>query len=944
MSIASLNVNGLRGHLDEVVLLLKSRNIHILALNETKLDPLYPEDLTMVAGYQQIRHDRTCNGGGVSIYIRESLKFKPRNDVPVEDLELICIEVEPPKCRSFFVVAWYRPPSDLVGTFDRLEKVLSFLDKEEKEIILLGDTNCDLTKTSAEQPVNNDAKNICSLYGLFSLSQLIVEPTRVTPTTSTIIDHVATTDVKNIVESGVLQISMSDHYMVYCIRKFRGGVEKNHKMITTRSMKYFEENAFLSDVAGICWENALSQTDDIDVLVKDFSELFSLIIDKHAPIKSLRVSERYCPWINKGLRELMRDRDKLKKTAVKSGSPNLMSAYRQLRNKVNKMNVELKRQYFSDKILQFEGNMKDSWKTINQLLNKRSKSTNIDILEEAGRNVSNKQEIAETMNGHFCSIGKDLASIIEETPNPLLTGEYELNPMNKRFHFKSINVLDIGDAIGKLKTAISFGNDNISSYFLKLALPLIENSLVLLFNTSIETGRFPDSWKTARVTPIFKDGDKTNKSNYRPISVLPVISRLFEKLIFNQLYRYLNQNGLLSENQSGFRELHSTVTCLLKNTDDWYSELDNGHLLGLVFIDLKKAFDTVDHQLLCKKLQHYGVCQRELAWFESYLTNRKQFCRIGGVDSNTEKIEVGVPQGSCLGPLLFLVYINDLPRGVKNSVTTMYADDTSVCYRSKSITQLNEAINGDLRSLDTWLKGNKLSLNVTKTQSMLICTRPKRKALEEANLILELNICDTAIDNAPKTKYLGVHIDGNLNWKEHIKAVSSKVSRAIGFLKYAKKFLPLATVIKLYTSIVEPHFRYCCSVWGCCGVTEIKKLQKLQNRAARILTNSSYDTPSRPLIDKLGWKTLEKLICDESKTMVYKSLHKLAPQYLCDLFTRNSVGCSRNLRNTATDLRLPMKNSQNGQKCFSYRGARLWNGLSAESKTAPSLNVFKQSI
>ena len=190
---------------------------------------------------------------------------------------------------------------------------------------------------------------------------------------------------------------------------------------------------------------------------------------------------------------------------------------------------------------------------------------------------------------------------------------------------------------------------------MKLALPFIENSLVFLLNTSIETSCFPDSWKVARVTPVFKDGDKTEKSNYRPVSVLPVISRLFEKLVTNQMCQYMNGNGHFSSGQSSFLHLHSTVTCLLKNTDDWYNGMDLGRLVGLVFIDLKKVFDTVDRNILCKKLNHYGVQQRELSWFESYLSNRKQFCRVNGVDSEIGGIEVGVPQGSCLGPLLFLI-------------------------------------------------------------------------------------------------------------------------------------------------------------------------------------------------------------------------------------------------------------------------------------------------
>ena len=193
------------------------------------------------------------------------------------------------------------------------------------------------------------------------------------------------------------------------------------------------------------------------------------------------------------------------------------------------------------------------------------------------------------MNNFFCTIGRELADKIQPAINPLLSGEYEINNDKAKFHFKAVELKDIRDAFAKVKTAKSFGIDNISSYFLKLALPYIENSLAFLFNTSIETSQFPDSWKVARITPIFKDGDKTEKSNYRPISVLPVISKLFEKLVFNQLYQYMKDNGLFTSDQSGFLRLHSTLTCLLKMSDDWYNGLDLGKLVGLVFIDLKKA-------------------------------------------------------------------------------------------------------------------------------------------------------------------------------------------------------------------------------------------------------------------------------------------------------------------------------------------------------------------
>ena len=358
-------------------------------------------------------------------------------------------------------------------------------------------------------------------------------------------------------------------------------------------------------------------------------------------------------------------------------------------------------------------------------------------------------------------------------------------------------------------------------------------------------------------------------------------------------------------------------------------------------------FGTFLHPIfvLCKKLELYGVHHRELSWFKSYLTNRKQFCRINGADSEIEDVEVGAPQGSCLGPLLFLVYINDLPQAVLDSNVSMDADDTSLCYQSHDMTRLNEAINSDFAKLDTWLQGNKLFLNVAKTHSMLISSKQKHNSiLKGQNEDLKLKIRDNELEVVKTTKYLGLQMDRSLYWKEQIKAVSAKVSRAIGFLKHAKSFLPKETLQTLYTGIVEPHFRYCCSVWGCAGSSEINQLQKLHKRAARIITNSSFDAPSRPLIEKLGWKTVDPLISSESKTMVFKSLNELAPQYLCDLLTRKSFYSSYSLRNTGTDLRLPMKRSTNGQKCFSYRGAKLWNSLSAESKQATSRYSFKKTI
>ena len=311
-----------------------------------------------------------------------------------------------------------------------------------------------------------------------------------------------------------------------------------------------------------------------------------------------------------------------------------------------------------------------------------------------------------------------------------------------------------------------------------------------------------------------------------------------------------------------------------------------------------------------------------------------------GIDSEINSINIGMPQGSCLCPFLFIIYINDLPHAVLDCNISMYADDTSLCCQSLDINQLNEVINNDLKKLQKWLIGNKLSLNVIRTQSMLISTKQKQTILRNQDLKLSLKIRDHELEVVDTTKYLGLQIDNSLDWKRHDSVLSSKVSKAVGFLKHAESILVLETSNKLYAGIVEPHFRYCCSVWGCCGVTEKNHLQKLQNRAARILTNSSFDAPSIPLVRRLDWTSIKELTAHESELMVFKSIDGLAPQYMRNLFTKISQLTSHNLGNIATDLWLHQKRSSNGLKSFSYRGAKTWKSLPLHMQASDSNTRF----
>ena len=305
MVIASLNVNSLPLHKDELSAFINDKGIHILALNETKLDKKTPKQLMNIKSYKIELEDRNRHGGGVAIYIRESINHSRRDDIPSNDLELVCIEIKPVKASPFIVLAWYRPPSDPVATFEKLEQVLQFFERENKEIILLGDTNCDLLAVEKEVSLNvehNDTKRIEELYQLYGLTQLISEPTRETCRTSTLIDHIAVSAASNIVESGVLKVSLSDHYMIFCVRKYRGALKGQHKKVTTRQMKDFDQNSFLSDISSVDWDSILDCSKDINTAVENWSNVLSMIIEKHAPMRHRRVSEKYCPWITTQLK------------------------------------------------------------------------------------------------------------------------------------------------------------------------------------------------------------------------------------------------------------------------------------------------------------------------------------------------------------------------------------------------------------------------------------------------------------------------------------------------------------------------------------------------------------------------------------------------------------------------------------------------------------------
>ena len=607
----------------------------------------------------------------MAIYVKESLS-EPTVKIKSDKLELVALEVTPNHAKPFLVMCWYRPPTSGVdnASFENLRDILRKVDKEEKEMILIGDTNCDFKNNQ-----NANAKKLKTIYSEFQFTQLINKYTRVAittneqneqKTTKTLIDHFSTTSPRYILRADVLRIGMVDHYMVYAIRKINAWrlKKKKPKIIESRSLSRYNKDLFRNDLRQIDWSTILDPlSENPNEMASTFQEIFELILDIHAPLKKRRVRGEVAPWLNQSIRNLMRERDLAKRAAEKS--PEKWSLYKQLRNKVTKEIRVAVQSHYHGLINENKDNPKKMWQTINNVLDRSSKSTMPASLDIGGKKLTKEGDIVEALNHHFVSVGPKLASKLEQNANDDPLQHINNEPTTMRLTPVDDNY--VPKAIKQLKNGKAPGPDKIPIILIKDAVDLISKPLTLIFNSSLWKGIFPDVWKLARVTPIFKSGSKSVANNYRPISVISVFSRILERLVHDQVYEYLKVNKVLTMSQSAFQTLCSTITSLIDSTDYWYENSDHKQLNLAIFLDLKKAFDTVDHKILLEKLRKYGIRELSGDWFESYLKNRRQYCAANGYESRPRTVTCGIPQGSCLGPLLFIIYLNDFEKCLKVS-------------------------------------------------------------------------------------------------------------------------------------------------------------------------------------------------------------------------------------------------------------------------------------
>ena len=531
-----------------------------------------------------------------------------------------------------------------------------------------------------------------------------------------------------------------------------------------------------------------------------------------------------------------------------------------------------KREYYFKTFTAQKNDMKQTLKTINETLNrKRNKSRFPSGFIINNRSIADHKEIADQFNIFFSNIGSNLSHSIEIVDNTLDFTDYLNNPTEHRFNFNVITESETLSIINKLKSKNSSGKDEISNKLLKSIKDEIGKPLTIIINQSLRTGIFPDALKIAKVKPLYKKGDNFCLNNYRPISLLPTISNFFERVMFTQLYSYLNSNFLLSEQQYGFRSQHSTELACVKLVDYITTEMDNIKKIKsptAIFLDLSKAFDTLNFNILLNKLQYYGIHGISLSLIRSYLTNRFQYVQFENSESDLSEIKTGIPQGSILGPLFFNIMINDIVNSSNKFNFLMYADDTTIYFNLEDFPSENREvlINDELEKVNKWLKLNKLAVNVDKTKNMLFY---KRRPVTP----IQFSMNNRIIDVVQYFNYLGIMLDADMSWKTHVAMVRKKLSRMNGILHRLKYIYPQNVLITLYKSLFVPHINYGSLLLGHAGGA----LDKIQKKAVRTITYSNYIAHSEPLLKELSLLKVKDLFELKNFKFLFKLYHNTLP-------------------------------------------------------------------
>ena len=918
-------------------------------VEETKIDDTFSDESIKIPGFKHkpFRRDRKLGGGGIITYIREDIPSKRLDlaNVP-DDIEVTFIEINLRKAK-WLIASTYLPPwQEKNYYFDNIAKTLDVYGAKYENIILVGDFN---TKES-EQVLNDflfeqDLKNIVSFPTCFKSVE--------NPST---IDLLLTNKANYFQNTVGFSTGLSDFHKLVAT-SFKMSFSKSKPIQRTyREMRHFDRDSFRSDL--------ISELNKIGNDYNSFEDTFNAVLDKHAPVKTKLLRGNHKPYVTKAMRKAIMKRSELATKYRRSPTEDNLRAWKKHKNFCSNLyKKERKNYYESLDMNDFTDNQK-FWNTVKPLFSNKAKgSSNITLIEDKTL-LTAEDKVAETLNKHFIESVKDLVekdsssayitdnptstcpitSIIEKFRNhpSIISIKRNVGTLNK-FSFKHVTEEDISAEINKFdKKKASTG---ISIKFLKEYSDILSNKLKDIFNNCLDQGIFPDRLKLADISPIFKGGDSNMKKNFRPVSVLNSISKLFEKLLNKQFVTYIDQH--LSQYLCGYRKGYSTQYALLSLLEKWNQYKDKNGFSAAILMDLSKAFDTINHDLLIAKLHCYGIEENSLKIFLDYLKNRWQRTKLNSTYSSWSALLYGVPQGSILGPLLFNIYINDLFYIVDQTSICNFADDTTPHASGYELNEVLMRLEHDSDTILNWFRDNYMILNESKCH-LLVCGHEHE--------CIFANIGNTRLWEEHQAKLLGIHIDSDLNFKYHVHCLCKSAGRKISIMARIAKYLSVSKRKILMKTFFESLFNYCPLIWMFCGRTLNNKINILHERALRIAYND-YDSSFEALLIKDSSVTIHQKNLYCVATEMYKIKNKLSPPFICNLIqdstfnyhTRSHfiVSESDNQQTVKEKnvVSIPKVNKvKSGTETFSFIGPTIWNALPEEVKNTQSVASFKLKL
>ena len=931
-TVGHLNARSLNKNIVELKEIVRKTKFDAISISESWLTQKTPKDRFHIEGFKIFRNDRkNKRGGGVCLYVREHYDCKKIRipNLP-ENPETLWVEVSV-KNKKIAIGTLYKAPKIPCRVFQEAYESLMHIYTKYEDPILTGDFNVNMLR-----PESNEYKMLLdSIIDPFELVQLIKTPTRITEKSRTLIDLLLVKKPENVLFSGVCDVpGVSDHcliYMAYSLKK------QTFKPITVtrRNFRNFDEAGFISAAENAMWENSFF-VDDVNDKVTIFENVFTDLLDTFAPYRTFTIRKPYStPWLTSEISEVMRERDANKAHFNQTNNLSFHHKYKFLRNKVTSMMRQSQKNMFNDVINSKVKNSKDFFAAAKKL----------EVISDK-KNKGTVNFPANTLNEAF--VKNNNISVDSDFIEDRVKNLYDKTvPCIHKFTFLEVTEQDI-IKVAKSITSMSVGIDNINSFVIKLILHRISGTLTHIINASFEQEIFPDRWKKAIIKPIPKVSIPLAANDFRPISLLPTLSKIIEKIVNIQIVKYLVKHDLIDPYQSAYKKNHSTTTALLKLNEDIFEALDDSEVTLLVLLDFSKAFDTVNHRLLLAKLDILGFQGNVCSWIHSYLSGRSQKVRTDTGESEWADIKNGVPQGSILGPLLFTILVSDMRMTIWNGSYLTYADDTNLYWESPAdmINDSIKAANGVLNNVSDYCINNQLILNNGKCKFIILGSRPAMKKINSMNLD-PIKIKNAVLERVEHTKVLGVTYDEILSWK---KQVNLSVSKAVGnFLQFSryKRFLSKESKITLCQALVLSQFNYCDIIYSSMDSYLEKKIQNIQNLCLRFIFNikKRNNTNYKSLLKQLGWLDMKTKTIKNGLVMMYKIINGLAPYYLTDFInlTSDIHNINTRRRNNSIWIRKNIT-SKIHRNSFFFSIARIFNSIPENIKSCKSPTSFKKLI